>query len=418
MAFTFADCLSLGEEVEVELIDENGIELLNGDMNKNGQELDKLVSSEVYSNDDSSDKFQKEQTVCTCHYCKTPINYFQDVNHKCFGAQSRLIVDNEELRMYQNVDRVEKSNDYGQESEFDRAKLLKLIQLVKMRPPLYDTALDLDERTSVKKAALWTEIQREFGGKISVSALNARWKRLKDRYFKNIKFLDKYSGKKKINWPLQSHLNFLEPVLRRKWLTEKRATVQKTLVTVKPMSSIVTTATRVALSNDSRTSLSTKSTDSSAIISKTSLTSPLTSTPIKTVTFPFTLCPVSCATTPFLTSVSVTKASTQLGSDSTTSSEVAINATSADPVNNVTCNKRRKNSLFDIDESWESMKGRLIKELSQEPGQPDPEEALGTYLTTVLRKLPNDKNQMLQVKVLKAISEVFLSSEMKDHSYV
>ncbi|XP_018399870.1 PREDICTED: uncharacterized protein LOC108777457 [Cyphomyrmex costatus] len=68
-----------------------------------------------------------------------------------------------------------------------------LIELVQARPSLWNYTLPLQERTNIKKDALWAEISNEMGGgNMTIKWVKDHWKYLRDAYMKARKVSKQY----------------------------------------------------------------------------------------------------------------------------------------------------------------------------------------------------------------------------------
>ncbi|XP_050314863.1 uncharacterized protein LOC126749222 [Anthonomus grandis grandis] len=92
-----------------------------------------------------------------------------------------------------------------------------LISCVQARPPLWDSRLDLKERSKTIRDNMWLEIYKEFGENpnFSLDFLQKKWRNLRDTYVRiKGEYLPSGSGaKRKRKWEYFDNMSFLNDTL-------------------------------------------------------------------------------------------------------------------------------------------------------------------------------------------------------------
>ncbi|XP_067216157.1 uncharacterized protein [Linepithema humile] len=136
--------------------------------------------------------FEKPPTACVikmnnqirhkCGYCgwlfSFTTNFFE---HECFKHyvedKDRIYIDENNVVTIRNTKTAE---DPVCTDTLDEL----LIGAVKARKGLYDHRILPNERTNLRKNALWTEVSNTLGGAFNPEEAKARWKYLRDNYIK------------------------------------------------------------------------------------------------------------------------------------------------------------------------------------------------------------------------------------------
>lgn len=188
----------------------------------------KLLKIPIEDSHEDMKKLQSTTENKKCGYCGCILSSKVDpLQHSCFSDYDAnvdvLLMDENNVVTIGNktCDEMGEINmseiDLMQETQgMEATQDEVLIACVAQKPALYDYRLPLNERTMMKKNALWNEVCNIMGGIMDVDTIKKRWKYLKDCYMKDRKKTNEYvasgsasTSKRKSTFRFSQAMSFL-----------------------------------------------------------------------------------------------------------------------------------------------------------------------------------------------------------------